>query len=246
MINKTKRAVIMGATSGIGYEVARLLLSEGWKLGLAGRREENLRKLQSEFPGQVCIKAIDVKDEDAGNALFSLIDELGGMDMYFHSSGIGHQNANLDADIELNTLETNGTGFTRMVGAAFRYFRDKGKGHIAVISSIAGTKGLGIAPAYSATKRFQNTYIDALEQLASMKKIDIRFTDIRPGFVATNLLNDGKKYPMLMKTDYTARLIVKALNRKKRIAVIDWKYRILVFFWRLIPRCVWKRMSVKN
>ncbi len=246
MINKTKRAVIMGATSGIGYEVARLLLSEGWKLGLAGRREENLRKLQSEFPGQVCIKAIDVKDEDAGNALFSLIDELGGMDMYFHSSGIGHQNANLDADIELNTLETNGTGFTRMVGAAFRYFRDKGKGHIAVISSIAGTKGLGIAPAYSATKRFQNTYIDALEQLASMKKLDIRFTDIRPGFVATNLLNDGKKYPMLMKTDYTARLIVKALNRKKRIAVIDWKYRILVFFWRLIPRCVWKRMSVKN
>lgn len=246
MINKTKRAVIMGATSGIGYEVARLLLSEGWKLGLAGRREENLRKLQSEFPGQVCIKAIDVKDEDAGNALFSLIDELGGMDMYFHSSGIGHQNANLDADIELNTLETNGTGFTRMVGAAFRYFRDKGKGHIAVISSIAGTKGLGIAAAYSATKRFQNTYIDALEQLASMKKLDIRFTDIRPGFVATNLLNDGKKYPMLMKTDYTARLIVKALNRKKRIAVIDWKYRILVFFWRLIPRCVWKRMSVKN
>ena len=246
MINKTKRAVIMGATSGIGYEVARLLLSEGWKLGLAGRREENLRKLQSEFPGQVCIKAIDVKDEDAGNALFSLIDELGGMDMYFHSSGIGHQNANLDADIELNTLETNGTGFTRMVGAAFRYFRDKGKGHIAVISSIAGTKGLGIAPAYSATKRFQNTYIDALEQLASMKKLDIRFTDIRPGFVATNLLNDEKKYPMLMKTDYTARLIVKALNSKKRIAVIDWKYRILVFFWRLIPRCVWKRMSVKN
>lgn len=246
MINKTKRAVIMGATSGIGYEVARLLLSEGWKLGLAGRREENLRKLQSEFPGQVCIKAIDVKDEDAGNALFSLIDELGGMDMYFHSSGIGYQNANLDADIELNTLETNGTGFTRMVGAAFRYFRDKGKGHIAVISSIAGTKGLGIAAAYSATKRFQNTYIDALEQLASMKKLDIRFTDIRPGFVATNLLNDGKKYPMLMKTDYTARLIVKALNRKKRIAVIDWKYRILVFFWRLIPRCVWKRMSVKN
>ena len=226
--------------------MALLLLSDGWKLGLAGRREENLRKLQSEFPGQVCIKAIDVKDEDAGNALFSLIDELGSMDMYFHSSGIGHQNANLDADIELNTLETNGTGFTRMVGAAFRYFRDKGKGHIAVISSIAGTKGLGIAPAYSATKRFQNTYIDALEQLASMKKLDIRFTDIRPGFVATNLLNDGKKYPMLMKTDYTARLIVKALNSKKRIAVIDWKYRILVFFWRLIPRCVWKRMSVKN
>lgn len=246
MTKNTKRAVIMGATSGLGYEVARLLLADGWTLGLAGRREENLKKLQSEFPGQVCIKAIDVKDINAGKALLSLINELGGMDMYFHSSGIGYQNAALDADIELNTLETNGTGFTRMTGTAFRYFKEKGKGHIAVISSIAGTKGLGIAPAYSATKRFQNTYIDALEQLAGMQNLNIRFTDIRPGFVATSLLNDGKNYPMLMKAPYAARLIVKAVKSNKRIAVIDWKYRILVFFWRLIPRCIWKRMKVKN
>ena len=246
MTNNTKRAVIMGATSGLGYEVARLLLSDGWELGLAGRREENLRKLQSEFPEQICIKAIDVKDSNSDKALLALIDELGGMDMYFHSSGIGYQNARLDADIELNTLETNGTGFTRLVGTAFRYFKEKGKGHIAVISSIAGTKGLGIAPAYSATKRFQNTYIDALDQLAGMQKLNIRFTDIRPGFVATNLLNDGKNYPMLMKAPYAARLIVKALRRNKRVAIIDWKYSILVFFWKLIPRCIWKRMKVKN
>lgn len=246
MTNNTKRAVIMGATSGLGYEVALLLLSDGWKLGLAGRREENLRELQSEFPEQVCIKAIDVKDSNSDKALLALIDELGGMDIYFHSSGIGYQNAKLDADIELNTLETNGTGFTRLVGTAFRYFKKKGKGHIAVISSIAGTKGLGVAPAYSATKRFQNTYIDALEQLAGMQKLNIRFTDIRPGFVATSLLNDGKNYPMLMKTPYAAKLIVKALRRNKRIAVIDWKYSILVFFWKLIPRCIWKRMKVKN
>lgn len=246
MTNTTKRAVIMGATSGLGYEVARLLLADGWKLGVAGRREENLKKLQSEFPGLVCIKAIDVKDCNADKALLSLIDELGGMDMYFHSSGIGYQNAKLDADIELNTLETNGTGFTRLVGTAFRYFKEKGKGHIAVISSIAGTKGLGVAPAYSATKRFQNTYIDALEQLATMQKLNIRFTDIRPGFVATSLLNDGKNYPMLMKTPYAAKLIVKAVRKHKRVAIIDWKYAILVFFWKLIPRCIWKRMKVKN
>ncbi|MBU3838029.1 MAG: SDR family NAD(P)-dependent oxidoreductase [Candidatus Phocaeicola faecigallinarum] len=246
MTNNTKRAVIMGATSGLGYEVALLLLADGWKLGLAGRREENLRKLQSEFPEQVCIKAIDVKDSNSDKALLALIDELGGMDIYFHSSGIGYQNARLDADIELNTLETNGTGFTRLVGTAFRYFKEKGIGHIAVISSIAGTKGLGVAPAYSATKRFQNTYIDALEQLAEMQKLNIRFTDIRPGFVATSLLNDGKNYPMLMKTPYAAKLIVKAVRKHKRVAIIDWKYAILVFFWRLIPRCIWKRMKVKN
>ena len=92
-----------------------------------------------------------------------------------------------------------------MVTAAFRYFARQGNGHIAIISSIAGTKGLGAAPAYSATKRFQNTYLDALEQLACMQHLSIRFTDIRPGFVATGLLNDGKHYPMLMNTAYVAR-----------------------------------------
>lgn len=101
------------------------------------------------------------------------------MDLFLQSSGIGFQNFELSPDIELNTLETNGTGFVRMVGYAFRHFRQQGKGHIAIISSIAGTKGLGIAPAYSATKRFQNTYIDALEQLSRMHHLHISFTDIR-------------------------------------------------------------------
>ena len=178
--------------------------------------------------------------------LDELIGELGGMDLYLHCSGIGHQNYGLSPDIELDTLETNGTGFTRMVTAAFRYFARQGNGHIAVISSIAGTKGLGAAPAYSATKRFQNTYLDALEQLACMQHLSIRFTDIRPGFVATGLLNDGKHYPMLMNTAYVARKIVSALHHRRRIAVIDWRYRIMVFFWKLIPPFVWKRLPVRN
>ena len=62
MTNNTKRAVIMGATSGLGYEVARLLLADGWKLGVTGRREENLKKLQSEYPGLVCICLLYTSD----------------------------------------------------------------------------------------------------------------------------------------------------------------------------------------
>ena len=124
--------------------------------------------------------------------------------------------------------------------------KQHGGGHLAVISSIAGTKGLGIAPAYSATKRFQNTYIDALEQLSHLQKLNIRFTDIRPGFVATALLGDGKHYPMLMKADKVGQAITRALNRKRRTVIIDGRYRVLVFFWRLIPRRLWKRLPVKN
>ena len=161
-MNTIRRAIIMGATSGIGYETALLLLHDGWHLGIAGRREEHLRQLKALAPDRIHTRAIDIRQSGADKELKQLIDELGGMDLYLHSSGIGHQNFSLVSDIETDTLETNGTGFVRMTNVAFHYFLSKGCGHIAVISSIAGTKGLGIAPAYSATKRLQNIYIDAL------------------------------------------------------------------------------------
>lgn len=241
-----QRALIVGATSGIGKETALQLLQKGWILGLAGRREEKLKELQQLAPDRIHIRAIDICQAEAPARLQELIEEMGGMDLYLHCSGIGHQNYALSPDIELQTLETNGTGFVRMVTAAFRYFARQQGGHLAVISSIAGTKGLGAAPAYSATKRFQNIYIDSLEQLACMQHLPIRFTDIRPGFVATGLLNDGKHYPLLMSTEKVARHIVRALEKKKRIVLIDWRYRIIVALWQLISPFIWKRLPIRN
>lgn len=241
-----KRAVIIGATSGIGQEIAKELLVQGWMVGVAGRRQEALEAFRQRSPEMVSTQVLDVTQADAPENLLRLVEQLGGMDLFLLSSGIGHQNMELTAGIELDTARTNVEGFIRMTNAAYHYFCEHGGGQLAVISSIAGTKGLGAAPAYSATKRFQNTYIEALEQLAFMQKQNICFTDIRPGFVATDLLNDGKNYPMLMKADRVARLAVRALNRKKRIVVIDWKYAILVCFWRLIPRWLWRRLPIKT
>ena len=241
-----KRAIIIGATSGIGREVAKCLLLDGWRIGIAGRRQSVLEDLQQTAPGQIEIQALDVTAENAVEKLNVLIDKVGGMDLFLLSSGIGSQNLKLNMDVELDTARTNVEGFIRMVDTAFAYFGKNGGGHLAVISSIAGTKGLGVAPAYSATKRFQNTYIDALEQLAHLQNLNICFTDIRPGFVATDLLNDGKHYPMLMKADKVGRYIARALKRKRRIVIIDWRYRILVFFWRMIPRQLWKRLPIKT
>ena len=240
-----KRAIIIGATSGIGEEVAKLLVQQGWHIGIAGRREEALEKLQATAPGQIVIQRLDVTDPDAPTLLETFIRKLGGMDLFFLSSGIGSQNPDLKPEIELNTTRTNVEGFTRMVTSAFNYFKTRGEGHIAAISSIAGTKGLGIAPAYSATKRFQNTYIEALAQLSQMQHLNIHFTDIRPGFVATDLLKSGK-FPMLMQANQVAKSIVRALNRKKRVIVIDGRYRVVVFFWRMIPRWLWERLPIKN
>jgi short-subunit dehydrogenase len=241
-----KHAIIVGATSGIGKEVAKKLLSEGWRLGIAGRREKELQELQQLAPERISIQILDVNQEDAPERLQELISQTGGMDLYFHSSGIGFQNPDLQSDRELRMVETNATGFTRMLTAAFQYFKQQNKGHLAVISSIAGTKGLGVAPAYSATKRFQSTYMDALAQLAHIQKLNIRFTDIRPGFVATAILKDGRKYPMLMNPERVANHIVRALNRRKRVAIIDKRYALLVFFWRLIPQWLWERIRISN
>jgi len=249
-IDAVKRAIVIGATSGIGREVARLLAADGWKVGVAGRRLDLLQSLQSEFDeGQVVTAELDVTLPESVNQLHSLIERLGGMDLFFLSSGVGSQNVLLDSQIELGTVKTNCEGFVRMLICAYDYFKihatSDRRGHVAVISSIAGTKGLGVAPAYSATKRFQNTYVEALNQLANMEHLAIDFTDIRPGFVATPLLSN-KRYPMLMKADFVAQSIVKALYKRKRVCVIDIRYRLLVLCWKLIPNWIWIRLKVKN
>ena len=238
-----KKIVIMGATSGIGLEVARLFHQQGHIVAIAGRRMENLQRISAELDN--CPYAqIDVTDTQAPARLQKLIECLGGMDIYLHVSGIGKQNRQLDTDVELATVETNALGFTRLVNHAWHYFRTQGSGHIAAVSSIAGTKGLGAAPSYSATKRYCNTYLEALAQLASMQGLNIHFTDIRPGFVNTELLSDSFHYPMMMQPLPVARQIVKGILARKRVVTIDWRFRLLVFFWRLIPSCLWVRLKI--
>lgn len=241
-----KRIVIVGATSGMGLEVARLALRAGWRVGAAGRRTDRLEALRAEAPEQVEIRQMDVTDPAAPEQLATLIERLGGMDIYLHSSGTGFRNEALDPAIELATARTNAEGFIRMVTAAYTYFRSHGGGQIAVISSIAGTKGLGAAPAYSATKRLQNTYIDALAQLARMQRARIRFTDIRPGFVDTPLLAADGGYPMLMPADKVARRIFRAIVRGRRRVVIDGRFAVLVFLWKLIPAWLWERLVIRK
>lgn len=242
--NEGKKAIIVGASSGIGREVAQLLIADGWLLGIAARREEPLLELKAMAPERVEVQAIDITKSDANEQLMSLIGRLGGIDLYFHASGIGKQNRELATEIELRTMETNAVGFTRMINTAFRYFAEQGKGHIAAITSIAGTKGLGPAPAYSATKALQATYLQALEQQAHQRGLNIRITDIRPGFVDTALLNDNFKYPMLMRPETVAQDIVRNIYRKRHIRIIDWRYRILTFIWQLIPNWIWRKIKI--
>ena len=246
MDNK-RSAIVMGATSGIGYEVALILARRGWRIGVAGRREDILAKMSDEIDGVVAYEVIDVNTPEAVGGLHKLIGKLGGMHLYFHSSGIGYQNTALDAGKELTTIETNCLGMARLVGEAFRYFEQHPEtdGQIAVISSISRTKGLGAAPAYSASKRFTSHYLESLCQLTSIRKIhNIHITDIRPGFVKTPLI-EGSNFPMQLDARKVAVSIVDGIERRKPVITINWLYRLLVFFWQMIPRSIWIKMKVK-
>ena len=245
-MKEEKRAIVMGATSGIGMEVARVLCEQGWLVGIAGRRQDRLQQIQSENPAIQATQCIDVTHEDAVDGLRQLIDKMGGMDLYFHSSGIGYQNPSMDLEKELLTVETNTEGFTRMVNVAWKYFAEQNReSHIAVISSIAGTKGLGAAPAYSSTKRYVSHYLECLTQLCHIRGLHhLYIHDIRPGFVRTALLTDGGKYPVQLEPEKVAREIVRGIERNRSIITVDWKYRILVSLWKMIPRCLWVRMRI--
>ena len=229
------KAIIVGASSGIGLEIAKQLLAEGWYLGIAARREEALLALKETTPDRIEVMTIDITHPDASERLLSLIERLGGMDLYFHSSGIGKQNRTLEPDIELQTMQTNAVGFTRMIGTAY---------HIAAITSIAGTKGLGPAPAYAATKALQATYLQALEQQAHQRGLDIQFTDIRPGFVDTALLSGSFRYPMMLRPETVARDIIDSIYKRRHVRIIDARYRVLTFFWRLVPNFIWRRLKL--
>ena len=222
------RAIVIGATSGIGRNVAGLMADEGWTLGIAGRRRELLESFVTEHPGnEVHISDFDITSGDSPARLMELIERTGGADLIFIVSGVGKQNRELDPEIELNIVKVNCLGYVRMADAAFNYFKARSaaepgfRGHLAIVSSVAGTKGMGTGPAYSSTKKFQSTYLDSLAQLARMTGLPLDITDIRPGFVRTDILSKDKKYPMLMTVDYASALIFKTLKKRRRRASID-------------------------
>jgi short-subunit dehydrogenase len=244
-----KTAIIIGATSGLGREAAARLVAEGWKVGIAGRRTAALEAFQNEFgKDKVCIATMDVTRPESVEALDALLSQTGDPDLFFYVSGVGYQNRDLDEEKEIRIIQTNSEGMVRMVDHFFNYVRThnyskKHKAHIAVITSIAVTNGIGASPAYSATKKMQSTYLTALSQLSRMDKVPVCFTDIRPGFVATDILNPNKHYPMLMTKEKATDHVMKALHKKKRVYTFDWRFRLVVWLWKLIPRFVWERIT---
>ena len=246
------KAIIIGATSGIGKAIAIRLLEMGWTVGISGRRSDALEAIASQYERAVP-QQMNISNPDAVATLDSLLERVVPPDLFLHVSGVGYQNPALDEDKELLMVRTNCEGMVRIVTHFINYVKSSGeysnerKAQIGVVTSVAGTAGLGVAPAYSATKKMQSTYLSALSQLARMERLPVCLSDIRPGFVATEFLNPEKKYPMMITVDDAATHILKGLERKKRVIIFDWKFKCLTLIWKLIPRPLWERMTfIKN
>lgn len=242
-----KRIVIIGASSGIGRKIASDFTNAGWRVAIASRREDRLKELADKFPERMVYKAIDITADNAAEQFYDLIHDNGGMDVLLLASGVGFANPDLVPGKDNSIIEVNVKGFTRIINAAYIYFKNTAnvhKGHIAAITSIAGTKGLGLAPTYSASKRYQQNYLQAIDQLAHIQQVNVGITDIRPGFIRTDLLDPDKSYPLTMAVDYAAPLIEKAILKGKRVATIDMRWNIIDKLWRLIPDCVWPHLQI--
>ena len=186
--SKMKIAIVIGATSGIGKELARLLVGDGFKVGITGRRTELLESLKFENPDSYFIKSFDVNDTKmAEEKLEELTSELGGLDLLILSSGTGDINPKLDFEIEIRTIETNVIGWTFISDWTFKFFEKQKHGHLIAISSIGGLRGNKQSTSYNASKAYQINYLEGLRQKATNLKEQIFITDIRPGLINTEM-----------------------------------------------------------
>ena len=236
-----KNAIIVGATSGIGKELAKILAQEGYKVGITGRRKTELEKLKHTNPNNYFISSFDCTLENNSEKLAELTDQIGGLDLLILSSGTGDLNEKLDFEIENNTNLLNVNAFTEIVNWTFNYFQNQGKGHLVAISSIAGIRGSGIAPAYNASKAYQINYLEGLRQKANKTKKPIYVTDIRPGFVDTNMAKGDGQFWVATK-EKAARQIFGIIKRKKGIGYVTRRWWIIGKLLRIIPNAIYKRM----
>lgn len=236
------KAIIVGASSGIGRELAFLLAQENYDLGLMARRYKPLLALQQELHTQVHVKATDIRNIDEVQAgMRELITSLGGLDLVVISAGIGPMNMELELHKELDTIATNVLGFSTVANLAMHYFLRQGYGHLVGISSIAGIRGNAAAPAYNASKAYVANYLQGLAQKSVRSGSAITITDIQPGFVATAMAK-GEGQFWVAPVRKAAEQIVHAIKRKQRHRYVTRRWRLIAWLLRSMPAYVYNRI----
>ena len=229
-----KNALIIGASSGIGRELAKLLAEDGYKVIITGRRENLLEEIKALNPEKYVVKRHDVNELESSDILFeTLKNEFKTIDLIVYSSGIGDPNYELEWEKELPTLQTNILAATKIYGLAYNFFREQGYGHLVGISSIASIRGNRHVPAYFASKAFQANYLESLWMKGKRSKSEIYVTDIQPGFVDTPMAI-GKTF-LMASTEKASKQIYLAIKLKKKKSYITKRWRLVAFVLKIVP-----------
>ena len=237
-----KKAIIIGATSGLGRQLAILLADKNYIIGITGRRKYLLDELKHQRPANFIVSDFDITETFVvTKKLDELASKLGRIDLVILSSGTGDINEELDFKVEKRTLDVNVVGFTEVANWTINYFHQQQVGHFVAITSIAGLRGSRQAPAYASTKAFQINYLEGLRQKITKLKLPIYITDIRPGFVDTAMAKAKGKF-WVATVEKAANQILNSIEHKKSIGYVTRRWRVVAIMLRLFPRQLYRRM----
>ena len=245
-----QRILITGASAGLGEGMARRFAARGRDLALVARRVDRLEALRKELldaaPGiRVEVAALDVDDPAAvATVIPELAGRLGGLDRVIANAGIGKGAPVGPGRAERNraVLATNVLGTHATCEAAMELFRAQGAGHLVVISSIAGLRGMpGTRTAYGASKAALNSLAEGIR--SDVRGSRIAVTTILPGYIATDL-NVGRRGPFTAGLDRGVDALVAAIEREPaRAAVPGWPWRPVAGLLRVLPLSVLRRVT---
>lgn len=237
-----KKAIITGASSGIGYHLAQELSKRGYELGLTARRENLLQQLSDSLPERSFVQSMDLTNAGASVDQFQqLIEKMNGLDLIVLNAGMGNDNPEFSWEKEYQTLAVNVIGFTALANAAFNYFAVRNHGHIVGITSVASLFGYGNAAAYNASKAFDSNYLAGLGHKARLKNVNVLVTDIKPGFVNTPMTHGNRNF-WSVSAGKAAYLIAERIESGKRHAYIPHRWFYVSLLIRLMPRSVLYRL----
>ena len=239
----SKKVVIIGATSGIGEELARQCVDKEYSVGGTGRRLERLEELKKELGNYFYYAPMDVTDHaDAKKKLHQLIDDMGGMDIIVLNAGISNYPASSITAMEQKVIDVNVSGFVQLFGEAFQFFRKQGYGQIVGVSSIVALFGSSRAAPYSSSKAFISTYMQAYRQRCNKMKEDITITDVKPGFVKSEMTEGKKGLFWVGETDKAVSQMLKDIENKKSYSYVTRRWRLVAWLLKLTPNWVLDRL----
>ena len=234
--------IIIGATSGIGKALFENYVTKDNIVAIVGRRTKLLEQLQKEHPSNTIISKADVTNQqEIGQTIESLQQELRQIDMAIVCSGVGEINPLLDYTIEKPTIETNVMGWTFVIDMLYNIFEHQKQGHLIAITSVGGLRGEPMSPAYSASKAYQINYMEALRKKAFKDNGNILVTDIRPGLVDTAMAK-GDGLFWVMPVEKVAKQICHAIQKHKSKAYVTTRWNILASIIKMLPYWIYKRM----